>query len=196
MSLQTVERILAQKNDAQPRQTVLKPVARVMDRKVISAAVAEVMRDKLAQFIDKVYEETSTGAYWNIGEDGRILPPLKPPWTDRGRHEYGVRHTIQRIMQHTMRRVNNGPFVFGSDTCWYVNLEQYPTADSALNWLERVELDGEMWNVLHDRWKNRAKSRASRAQGHGQNGAAPRDKQRNQPRANQRAAAPVRARGQ
>lgn len=149
---------------AEPRKrTVLAPVARTMGRKAMAAAIAEVMREALAKLIAMTYQETSDGRLWNIGYDGRI-EGIVMPWSDAGYKTWGLRRMHARTLQHAMVR-RQGPFVFNrEDTCWYLDLDTYPTMAAALTWLDSVNLNAERWlELMNDFEKYTTEKRAAKA---------------------------------
>lgn len=139
----------------EPKRHIAHGIAHTMGRAAIANSEAAFIKKVLEKLIKLLYEEDSNGNYWNLSPTGRIdKNNIKMPWTPQGHKEWNVGTTHAQVLRHTLiHQLRRSPFVLGEDTHWYINLTDYPNKDVALNWLDRAQIDGSMWNQLMDQWK-------------------------------------------
>lgn len=136
------------------KKTVVGKLANFTTRKAKAQAHAVLLRDILVTLMHSIYEQTESGYYWNISEDGRIEKDNKLPWTNSGYSSWGVRRTHAKILQWKMNQAKGGPLYYDPiDTYWYLNTFDYPTVDDALQWVSKLKIDGETWLKMVDEWK-------------------------------------------
>lgn len=158
--IEDVERVLSQADAVQApepkhRTGPAVAIANTMGRKAIANAQAEFIRDVLTKLIELLYDMDDFGRYWNLAADGRIdKKSIQMPWTPQGQKAWNVTPTHAHVLRYTLiHKLHRSPFVYGSDTMWYIDLDNYPDKENALYWLKRAEIDGDMWNQLIDQWK-------------------------------------------
>lgn len=114
-----------------------------------AAAAAEMLNEALCKFIDLLYMEDSDGSgYCNI-DPFTYRIEIPSPWSRLHYASYGLRRTEQGVLSFLIASTASAQgekslFIYEGRR-WYLNADQYPTMESALEWVDRLRINGKVW---------------------------------------------------
>ena len=139
----------AQSEAPSRKSKIMRPAVNFVTRRFIAERESQIINAYLAKLIRSAYETTTDGRFWNMTEYGRL--EIAVPWSRRGERQWGTQRQHADLMRRLMFRLQpRSPFVFNDDYRWYVDIEKYPDAMSAMGWIDRVALDAEVVKMLND----------------------------------------------
>ena len=138
----------AQSEAPSRKSKIMRPAVDFISRRFIAERESQIINAYLAKLIQSAYDSLSNGEYWNVTEYGRIEIPV--PWSRKGEQKWGTQRKHADLMRRLMFRLQpRSPFFFNGSR-WYIDIEKYPDAMSAMGWLDRVALDAEVVKMLKD----------------------------------------------
>ena len=119
------------------RHTTIQRAAESLSRRVVDAAIVEVLNESLSRLTVLVYERDETGAFCNVDPaTGRVLVPL--PWGRGGYSKWGLTFSEGETMRRVMfvRQAQGVPLFFfdRSRRAWYLNIVEYGAGTVIKEW--------------------------------------------------------------
>ena len=141
--VKTLERTQGIAQASPQRHTTIQRAAQTLSRRVVDAAIVEVLNEALARLTVLCYERDDNGVLVNVdAPTGRICVPL--PWGRAGYAKWGLTFSEGEVMRRVMfiRQAQGVPlFHFDrSRRAWYLNLADYPEGAVVLAQLKEWQI--------------------------------------------------------
>lgn len=150
-----------------PRTLSMRGVAENVSNRQRFAAKAELINEVLCTFVLQLYEVDDRGNFFNIDADGRIglRVPWRKEWDDDEQPPVlrdTERSAVRMILEAYQSSETSSHLFEFIPPSWYVRINRFPEAKSALVWVHSAEINATLYNAVDT--KRRSKRREAESE--------------------------------